>query len=52
MFAGGFLFLLVLLFPAIGLYLLYWVIRLGVRHGIADQEAKRTLAVDRIPSEV
>ena len=24
------------LFPAVGLYLAYWVIRLGVRHGLQD----------------
>lgn len=27
---------LALLFPAIGLYVLYWVIRLAVRHGLRD----------------
>lgn len=27
---------LAMLFPVIGLYALYWVVRLGVRHGLRD----------------
>jgi hypothetical protein len=35
-------------FPAVGLYLAYWVIRLGVRHGM--QDAQRTASVPgRLP---
>jgi hypothetical protein len=33
---------LALLFPALGLYALYWVIRLGVRHGLRDVESDRS----------
>ena len=35
--------LFMVVFPAVGLYVAYWVIRLGVRHGI--QDAQRTAAV-------
>jgi hypothetical protein len=34
-------------FPAVGLYLAYWVIRLGVRHGM--QDAQRTASVPGRP---
>jgi len=30
-----------LLLPVLGLYALYWVIRLGVRHGVRDAEGDR-----------
>lgn len=32
---------LALLVPMFGLYVLYWVIRLGVRHGLRDVERER-----------
>jgi hypothetical protein len=30
-----------LLFFGLGFYALFWVVRLGVRHGLADHEARR-----------
>lgn len=36
-----FYFVFVLLFWAAGLYLLYWIIRLAVRHGIEDTQKDR-----------
>lgn len=35
------------IFWAIGLYLLYWVIRLAVRHGIEDADFRRRQRADR-----
>jgi hypothetical protein len=35
---------LALLFPALGLFVLYWVIRLAVRHGVLDAEESRRSA--------
>jgi hypothetical protein len=32
---------LALLYPVVGLFLLYWVIRLAVRHGVVDAEESR-----------
>jgi hypothetical protein len=34
--------LLPFVFALIGLYLLYWVVRMGVRDGIADADERRT----------
>lgn len=41
---AGFIFWI---FWAIGLYVLYWVIRLAVRHGIEDAEFRRQQRADR-----
>jgi hypothetical protein len=36
---------LALIFPLLGMYVLYWAIRLGVRHGLRDVQNE-----DRLPS--